>query len=106
MTIIFNSGTITTTAGEDTVFDITADEHFACWLFAHNMVSGDTVVIKIYVKDQNAGTMRLYLSKTLVDAQTEPAFHVPFVPTKQYKVTIQRTGGTDRAFTWLRAEVI
>ena len=105
MTIIFTSGTITTTASEQTIWDITADNHFAGWIHAHNMVASDVVVIKVYVKDQNAGTMRLYVTQTLSNAQTEPAFHIPFVPTKQHKVTIQRTGGADRAFTWLRAEV-
>lgn len=106
MTIQFTSGSTTSTASEVNLFDITADEHFATWIFTHNMLSGDTVVIKVYVKDQNAGTMRLYLTATITNAQTDPAYHIPFVPTKQYRVTIQRTGGTDRAYTWLRAEVI
>jgi len=67
------------------------------------MVAGDTVVIRVYVKDQNGATMRVWTQKTLTDAQTnEPVWFAPFLPTKQYKVTIQRTAGTDRAFTWQR----
>lgn len=70
------------------------------------MIAGDTVVIKVYVKDQNGATMRVLYNKTLTDAQTnEPAYFIPFVATKQYRVTIQRTAGTDRAYTWQRIAV-
>ena len=105
MVLTFVDGTLTTTASEQNLFDVTADAHYATYIFTHNMASGDTVVIKIYVKDQNGATMRLYHTATLTGAQTDPAYFIPFLPTKQYKVSIQRTGGTDRAYTWQRVEV-
>lgn len=106
MTILFSDGAITTSASEQTIFDVTADEHFAAWIFAHNMASGDTVVIKTKVLDQNTSTIRTYETVTLTDAQTDPAYFIAWLPARQYRVTIQRTAGTDRSFTWLRAEVV
>jgi len=103
MALTFTDGTITSTTSEVDIFDVTADAHYACWIFAHNMAAGDTMVFKVYVKDQNGTTMRVWVQKTLTDAQTnEPAFFVPFVATKQYKISIQKTVGTNRAFTWQR----
>lgn len=105
MTVTFTNGSITTSAAEQSLFDITADKHYATWIFAHNMTAADTVEIKVYVKDQQGALMRVYTTQTLTGLQTDPAFFVPFVPTKQYKVTIKRTAGADKAYTWQRVEV-
>lgn len=100
------NGTITTSATEQTLFDITADKNYATWIFAQNMTSTDTVEIKVYVKDQQGNAMRVYTTQTIQGTQADPAYFVPFVPTKQYKVTIKRTlGTTDKAFTWQRIEI-
>lgn len=69
------------------------------------MTATDTVEIKVYVKDQQAGVMRTYTTQSLSGSQIDPAFFVPFVPTKQYKVTLKRTAGTDRVYNWQRIEV-
>ena len=105
MTISFSNGSITTTASEQNIVDVTADEHFSLWIFAHNMQAGDTVVIKTKVLDANTSTMRQYDQTTLSGVQSSPAYFIPWLPCKQYRVTIQRTAGTDRAFTWLRSQV-
>lgn len=105
MAITFTDNSTTSTTSEANLFDVTADAHYACWIFTHNMQAGDTMEFKIYVKDQNGAAMRVWIFKTLQDAQTnEPAFFVPFVATKQYKITVKRTTGADRAFTWQRIE--
>jgi hypothetical protein len=101
----FTDGTITTTASEANLFDITGDNHFATWLFLNAMTSTETFVIKVYVKDQNGATMRLAENETLTGAQDPPSLFIPFLPTKQYKVSIQRTAGTDRAIAWQRVEI-
>lgn len=91
---------------EQSLFDVTSDRHFATWIFANNMTSADTVEIKVYVKDTyGVGAMRVYTTQTLTGAQPDPAYFVPFVPSRQYKVTIKRTAGTDRAYNWMRIEV-
>lgn len=103
MALAFTNGTITTTASEQNLFDITADNNYATYIFAHNMVAADEVEIKVYTRDENGTpTMRVYRTKKLKDAQSDPTIFIPFLPTKQYKVTIKRLAGTDRAFTWLR----
>lgn len=105
MTVTFLQGSVTTTTSEQNLFDITADKHYATWIFAHAMTAADTVEIKVYVKDQQGALMRVYTTQTLTGLQTDPAFFVPFVPTKQYKVTIKQTAGTAKSFTWQRVEV-
>lgn len=104
MALTFTDGTITTSASEQNLFDVTADAHYATHIFLHNMTASETFVIKVYVKDQNATTMRLYHTGTLTGVQSDPAYFIPFLPTKQYRVSIQRTAGTDRAVTWQRID--
>lgn len=105
MTTTYTDGTITTSASEQTIFDVTADRYYATWIFTQNMTASETFVVKVYVKDQNAGLMRQYDSFTLTGDQPSDSFYIPYITTKEYKVTIQRTGGSDRAVTWLRADV-
>lgn len=105
MAVTFTNGTLTSSATEQTLFDITADKHYATWIFANAMTSTDTVEIKVYVKDSQGGLMRVYTTQTLGGVQTDPAYFVPFVPTRQYKVTLKRITGTDRAYNWQRIEV-
>lgn len=106
MGLTFTDGSQASTTSEADLFDITLDAHFATWIFTHNMASGDILVIRVYTQDTNASaTMRLFDAFTLQGAQTKPAYFIPFLATKQYKVTIQRTGGTDRTYTWQRIEV-
>lgn len=100
----FYDGTITTDATEQNLFDITGNAHYFTYIFLHNMQSGDTITLKVYIKDINGNAMRLIKSTSVSNAQTESGFF-SFLPATQYKVTIQRTAGTDRAYTWERIEV-
>ena len=109
MGLSFTDGNITSSASEQTIFNISADEHFASWIFCHNMTGADVITIKVYVRDNNTGPtdMKVYISKSVAaaDVSAAPSIFIPFVSTKQYKVTIQRTGGSDRNYTWSRVEV-
>jgi hypothetical protein len=69
------------------------------------MASGDTFRIKVYVKDQSASTLRQYLTQDYTDAQTSPAIYISPVLTKEFKVTIQKTAGTNRSVNWQTIEV-
>jgi hypothetical protein len=108
MALVFADGKVTTTNSEQTLFDIIADQFFAIWLFFHNMTSTETMNLKIYVKDKNTNTMRLYQNSTIVysDISDTPAICIPFLPSKEVKVTIQRTAGTDKVITWQRCEIV
>jgi hypothetical protein len=105
MVVTFFDGTITTTTTAQNLFDISADRHYATWIHTHNMLAIDSIEIKTYVRDQNANVMRVYNTTVLTGVQDDPAFFIPYIPTKQYRVTIRRIAGTDRAYTWQRVEV-
>lgn len=105
MTLTAFDGTITTTSSEQNLFDRTGTAHYATYIYLHNMTATETVVIKVYLKDVNATTMRALEPITLTGVQSDPVGYIAYHTAAQYKVTIQRTGGSDRAFTWLRYEV-
>jgi hypothetical protein len=98
------AGSTTTTASEANLFDVTADKDYSCWLFLHNMTASETFVFKVYTLDSQTSTMRMYMTQTYTGVQTEPAVFINNVPAAQYRVSQQRTAGTDRAVTWLRIE--
>lgn len=105
MTLTEFNGTITTDATEQNLFDRTGLAHYCTYIFTNNMQSGDTIVIKIYLKDVNATTMRALEPVTLSGVQSDPVGFIAYHTASQYKVTIQRTAGTDRAYTFNRYEV-
>ena len=99
-------GTITTSASEQDLFDITAGgpKYFTTIVFTNAMTATETFVFKVYVYDTNATTYRVFQTITLTGAQTDPAGYLPTLLSSQYKVSVQRTAGTDRAVTWKRFE--
>ncbi len=98
-------GNITTSAGEQDFFDITALRHFATWVYVNNLSGGDSVQIRVYIQDPNdSNAMKKYIDVLISDAQSNPAFYIPWVPTQQYRVSVQRITGTDQNITWCRKE--
>jgi len=106
MALTHFDGTVTSDGTEQNLFSVTTGgpKHFATWLFTHNMTSAQTITVRVYVRDENASAERKYIDTEISGAQTSPAFFVPFVPSDQYRVSIQRTAGSDVAYTWVRAE--
>lgn len=105
MALTFTSGSTTTTTSEADLFSpVTSDAYHGCHIFLHNMAAGDTFVFKVYTYDNNTTTLRVFDTITKTDAQTNPAFFVPMIPTRQYKITVQKTVGTNRAVTYDRVE--
>lgn len=105
MTYTFSSDDQTTTASEVNLFDLTNDAEFAAWIFLDEMTASETFRINVYVKDQADGTMRQYLTQDYTGVQASPAIYISPVITKQFRVSIQRTAGTDREITWQVIEV-
>ena len=98
-------GNITTSGAEQDLFDITSLNHFATWVYLDNLLNGDSVQIRVYIQDPNdSAIMKKYIDVLISDAQSTPSFYIPWVPTNQYQVTIQRTAGVDRNVTWCRKE--
>ncbi len=105
MGITFTAGSTLADGTEQNLFDITADNHFATFLFTNAMASGDILEVRIYAYDQQGTTMRMLDFVTLNGAQTSPAYYIPFITTKEYKVSIKQTAGTNRTYNWQRIQV-
>lgn len=105
MGLNFYDNNITTDGTEQSLFDVTIDAHHACYLFTHNMVAGDSITVRVYIWDNEGSAYRKISTYLVENAQTEPAWFQSFLPSQQFKVTIQRTAGTDRNYTWQRVEV-
>jgi hypothetical protein len=100
--VTFTAGTYTTTASEANMFtDVVDDKLHGVLIFLHNMTATETFVFKIYLYDPN-GTpaFRLFDSITLTGVQAIPARYVPLIPSRQYRITVQRTAGTDRVINY------
>ena len=105
MVLSFTNGNVTTDGTEQTVWNITADKHFAGWLFLNNMGAIEVISVRIYVQDtDNSGALKKYIDTSISGSQGTPAFFIPYVPTKQHKVTVQLTAGSNVAVYWQRAE--
>ena len=98
-------GNITTNATEQNLFDITALRHYATWIYLDNLLGGSSVQIRVSIQDPNdASSMKRYIDVLISDAQANPAFYIPWVPTQQYRVSVQRVAGADSVITWCRKE--
>lgn len=101
--ILITSGNITSTTSEVAIFDRTTipGTHKFC-IDTVNLAGGDTVVLRIYKKIN--GTLSKINETTLTGVQTVSGkefdgltFHHGAA---ELKVTIQKTGGTNRAYDW------
>jgi hypothetical protein len=67
-----------------------------------NMASGDTVLIKSYVKLKEDGDYKLYYPETFTDAQSAPALYLlPRMSGFAFKITLQQTTGSYKSFDYL-----
>lgn len=98
------NGNITTSVLEQTIFDIIGLKHYSSWIHLHNLQAGDSIQIRLYVLDPNTPLIRKYLDVLVADLQTTPAFYIPWTPSRQYRLTVQRISGIDRNITWSRQE--
>ena len=75
-----------------------------CKVFCNNMADGDIYIIRTYVQDENALTTRVLNEDTVhfADIKNQPTYYIPPVPTNSFRVTVQKSSGTDRTFTWRR----
>ena len=103
--IVFTNGTLTTSTSEDTLWELIADKYSRAYLNLKNMQSGDTFRVRIYVWDENLGEYMKIEQTDYVNAQDPVGKRLAFEAATRYKVTIQKTAGTNRVVTWLRAQV-
>lgn len=108
MTLVKVSGTITSNATEQNIFttDPAGDRIYSCWINTHAMIAGDQIEVRVYQLDSQLSVMRVWQGPTVISGlQSEPSFYIHAIPTAQYRVTIKRIAGTDRAYSWTRWEV-
>ena len=85
---------------EQVLFESTELGEYSGWIFLDKLETGDTIVIRVYVKDVEDGTYKLWLQDSYSGVLTCPALHVePTIGKVGIKVTAQQTAGTYRMVT-------
>jgi hypothetical protein len=104
MPTVNSQGDLTADGTEQIVWDVTTNKWFSGYIDLENMASGDTVIIKRYIKVRSTGvsTLALEWSDTKTDAQTakQIIYFAPEPSDVEYKVTLTQTVGTFRVFPW------
>ena len=96
-------GSVTADGTEQIVVDQTGTLEFNLdgYIDLSNMASGDTVVIRQYMKIASAGNPVKYAEETYSGAQSIPLLHVITKPARyELKVTLQQTAGTYKSFPY------
>jgi hypothetical protein len=66
-----------------------------------NMASGDTIVLKQYMKIKSGGNYILFGTETYNGVQTAPLACLDLRSAKYgFKITLQQTSGTNRSVDW------
>lgn len=106
----FNGSTTTTGTTEINLFDVTAGgpKYFTTHVYMHNLTATETIQFFVYLYDANASTYRLAWGPAdgleFTGVQDPAAHYLPTVVSKQFKVSMKMTAGTDKAITWYRYE--
>ena len=101
---IESKGTFTADGTEQTIREIARIGKVQGYIDFTNMASGDSVTIRSYVKIKSGGSYILQGQRALSDAQaTAKLMHIFEFPTPQYgfKITLEQTAGTNRAYDWM-----
>ncbi|OUW93434.1 MAG: hypothetical protein CBD88_07150 [Flavobacteriales bacterium TMED228] len=65
------------------------------------MQAGDTVVLKAKTKTLTGSAVAIFIEQTFTGVQTEPIIQTePVTSPFSFTATLQRTGGSDRAYPW------
>jgi len=103
--ILEGHGTQVTTTSEANLFELQATKYYETYINLKNMTGGDTFVIRTYIWDEQLGEYMSIDKKTPTGVQDPVAIMIDFRAGTRYKVTIQKTGGSNQTVTWLRFEV-
>jgi hypothetical protein len=101
MPALVTSGTVTTDGTEQTLTTQTTPAVYVFSFSALNMVNGDAVEVRIYTKMLSGDAYEQMYCVTYVHGQSDEGKLSEPVPVDiDYKVTIKRVAGTDRAYKW------
>lgn len=94
-------GTLTADGTEQTVFESDEVGEFSGYVDLANMVAGDEVTVRVYIKIKSDGDYRKWKGYTFNDAQDESALRMPPLQCSYgYKATLQQIEGTYRTFDY------
>jgi len=86
---------------EHTLYNPVNNRYYFGYVDLANMLSGDTVEIRISLIAKTAGSYRLYLLETYSGAQASPLLYLPPLPSDTgWKLTLKQTAGTGRNYDW------
>ena len=103
-------GSLTADGTEQTL--VIVNEPLGCWwpnvLFIDldNMILGDTIIIRVYYRLSDAGTLKLWDSQTFTGldgslVNLAKILDITFMPNRHgFQVTLAQTAGTNRSFAW------
>lgn len=86
--------------GSTTLQTLTDKGAYSLFLKSTAMAKGDEYRVKVYEKCSTGDTKARILSYTMADAQSEPTLIPNITLGLGWDMTIQRTGGSNRAFSW------
>lgn len=95
------SGTLTTDGTEQTLNTSVFVGVHVVQVDLSAMQAGDTVVLRAKTKVLTAGATTIFIEQTFTGVQTEPIVQTePVTSPFSFTATLQRTGGSDRAYPW------
>lgn len=85
---------------EQVIFESTELGEYSGYIFLEKLEAGDTVVIRIYVKDVNDDTYKRWLQDSYSNVLSCPALRLePMIGKVGVKITLQQTAGAYRTIT-------
>lgn len=85
---------------EQLLFENTEIGEYSGYIFLDKMQSGDTIVIRVYIKDVEEDTYKKWLEDTFSGALALPALRMePIIGKVGIRVTARQTAGSYRTIT-------
>lgn len=102
------NGNQASTSSEATLFEINEVElpkSYHTFLFFNGITEGDEIIYRVYVYDVNSAAYSLYWERpanwNTLNLGKERAIRIPWVTTTNFKVTIEKTLGSNSTVRWV-----
>jgi len=93
-------GSTTMDGTEQVIFESTELGEYSGYIFLDKMEDGDSITVRVYIKDVNDDTYKKWLEDTYSDALATPVLRMePIIGKVGIKVTLQQTAGTYKTVT-------
>lgn len=86
---------------EQTIFENMELGEYSGYIFLDDMQAGDTITIRVYIKDEEDEAYKLWDSSEYNNVQTKPTTRIPPLAGKVgIKITARQTAGSYREITY------